>query len=223
MLIGDKIPIDDRHYYCFLLLLKICSIVLLPHVSFDTLPYLSILIEEKIALFRDLYPSSTIIPKMHYMLHYPTQILMFGPLINTWTMRQEAKLCFIKRSSQRGNFKNVPKAVSKTHQLWLAYKLEVDCKNLTSVTFELGKTTESVLSSESVDLQRMFSISCGMPPGTIVKHPKWVRVQSTTYRKGIFLIIKPDCLFPVFGEIIELSIIDTDIIFYVNMYNTMFF
>ena len=85
------------------------------------------------------------------MLHYPTQIAKFGPLINTWTMRQEAKLSFIKCSSQRGNFKNVPKTVARTHQFWLSYKLS--CQSLTDVALELGKATESMLVSESQDLQ----------------------------------------------------------------------
>ena len=85
MLIDDKIPLDHKHYYSFLLLLKICDIVLSPCVNPDTIPYLGILIEEKILIFNQLYPSS-FIPKLHYMLHYPSQIERYGPLVHTWTM-----------------------------------------------------------------------------------------------------------------------------------------
>ena len=105
---------------------------------------------------------------MHYMLHYPTQMLMFGPLINTWMMRQEAKLSFIKQSSQKGNFKNVPKTVAKAHQLWLSYKL--GCQSLTDVTPELGKGTESMLVSESDDLQKKLSTVSNTSLNAIVKH-----------------------------------------------------
>ena len=69
------------HYYSFLLLLKISAITLSPSVSLNTLPYLCILIEEKIELFNHFYPTFSVIP--------------------------------IKQSSQRGNFKNVPKTVAK--------------------------------------------------------------------------------------------------------------
>ena len=69
------------HYYSFLLLLKISAITLSPSVSLNTLPYLHILIEEKIELFNHFYPTFSVIP--------------------------------IKQSSQRGNFKNVPKTVAK--------------------------------------------------------------------------------------------------------------
>ena len=72
ILIGDKIPEEDKHYYCLLLLIKIALIVLSPILSYDVLPYLDILVEEKIILFKELYPSSSIIPKMHFKpnIHY---------------------------------------------------------------------------------------------------------------------------------------------------------
>ena len=50
MLIGDKIPIDERYYYSLLLLLQICSIVMCPSITLDTIPYLRVLIEEKVSL-----------------------------------------------------------------------------------------------------------------------------------------------------------------------------
>ena len=107
LLIGDTIPCGDKHYYSILLLVKISSIVLSPVVSHDILSYLEILTEEKLTQFKELYPSSTIISKMHYMVQYDSQLRKFGPLVNTWTMRHEAKLSFVKHSSQRSNFKVV--------------------------------------------------------------------------------------------------------------------
>ena len=72
------------------------------------------------------YPTSNMKLKMHHMVHYPSQIERFGPLLHSWTMRHGAKLSFIKRSSQRGNFKNIVKTVIKHHQLWLCYQLTCD-------------------------------------------------------------------------------------------------
>ena len=105
ILIGDKIPADDENWYSFLLLIKICQIALSPEHSRDTIPYLRISVEEKLQLLQKLDPGSTIKPKMHYMVHYPSQIERHGPLVHSWTMRHEAKLSFIKRASRRGNFK----------------------------------------------------------------------------------------------------------------------
>ena len=74
MLVADMIPQDDIHWYSFLVLLKICSIAISPVCSHDTIAYLRVLIEEKLDLFSKLYPSQSMIPKQHYMIHYPSQI-----------------------------------------------------------------------------------------------------------------------------------------------------
>ena len=126
LLIGDKIPENDKNWYSVLLLIKICQIALSPVHSNDTIPYLNILVEEKLELLQTLYPDSTMKPKMRYMVHYPSQIQRHGPLVHSWTMRHEAKLSFIKRSSRRGNFKNILKTVVKHHQQWLCYQLNFE-------------------------------------------------------------------------------------------------
>ena len=113
LLIGDKVPECDVIWDSFLLLLKICCIALSPVCTPDTIPYLKILIEEKLSSFKGLYPEIRLIPKFNYMIHYASHIEKFGPLINSWTMRQELKLSFIKRVSRQGNFKNVPLTVAK--------------------------------------------------------------------------------------------------------------
>ena len=74
-------------------------------------------------------------------------------------MTQESKLSFIKRSSQRSNFKNVPKSVANCHQYWLAYKLEF-CDSIVTVEQEFSKPNRILLSSEPLDLIRMFEVFC---------------------------------------------------------------
>ena len=123
LLVGDKIPADDEHWQNYLLLLKICGLAMSPY---DSASYLSVLIEEKLTLFTKLFPTNTLIPKQHYMVHYPRQIVNFGPLVQAWCMSQEAKLSFIKRVSRKSNFKNVCKTAAKKHQFWLCYKLSSD-------------------------------------------------------------------------------------------------
>ena len=95
MLIADKIPEGDTNWYSMLTLIKICQVALSPLHSFDTVPYLRVLVEEKLHLYSRLYPTSNMKLKMHHMVHYPSQIERFGPLLHSWTMRHEAKLSFI--------------------------------------------------------------------------------------------------------------------------------
>ena len=126
MLVGDKIATTDEKLESFLLLLKICAIPMSPECWHDTIAYSVVLVEEKLSTFRRLYSSTRITPKLHFMVHYPGQIEMYGPLVHTWTMQHEAKLSFIKRDSHSSNFKNVCLTVPKTHQLWLCYQLECE-------------------------------------------------------------------------------------------------
>ena len=102
LLIGDKVAPDDERWQSFRVLLKICLISISSTYSLETGPYLRVLIEEKLWLLRHLYPDMRLKPKMHYLVHYPSQIERLGPLIQSWTMRYEAKLSYMKRSSRRG-------------------------------------------------------------------------------------------------------------------------
>ena len=115
LLIGDKVPESDLHWMSLLLLIKTCSISLAPSCKHDTVPYLAQLMQEKLSTFLSLYTSSKFIPLFHYMIHYPSQILNFGPLVHSWTVRQESKLSFIKEHSKHSNFKNVPLTAAKKH------------------------------------------------------------------------------------------------------------
>ena len=117
--IGDKIPEECEQWECYLMLLDIIEIAISLKFSKSTVSYLRILIEEHHLNSTDLYPHFNVIPNMHYMVHYPSQILALGPLATCWTMRHEAKLSLLKQSGLQSNFKNVAQTVAKRHQGWL--------------------------------------------------------------------------------------------------------
>ena len=70
------------------------DIVLCPVVSKALCTSLQLLIKEHHEKFVDLYGAGVYIPKMHFLVHYPEQILAVGPMVRTWTIRHEAKLNF---------------------------------------------------------------------------------------------------------------------------------
>lgn len=74
LLIGDFIPVDDRHWENFLRLLKIEEIVFTPRTTTQLAAYLALLTEEYLTEFSELH-DRRLIPKQHYMVHYPTQIV----------------------------------------------------------------------------------------------------------------------------------------------------
>ena len=123
--------------------------------SHDTISFLRVLIEEKLDLFKKLYPESSMIPKQHYMVHYPSQISRLGPLIQSWNMRQESKLSFVKRVSRQSNYKNVCLTVAKKHQFWLCHQMLSN--NLLIPTLDYTKNAFSCALNEEEDyLQAEF-------------------------------------------------------------------
>ena len=216
LLIADKIPESDDRWYSILLLIKICQVALSPVVTPDTVPYLKVLIEEKLYLLHNLYPESTLKPKMHYLIHLPSQIERHGPLIHSWTMRHEAKLSFIKRASRRGNFKNICLSVAKHHQLWLCYHMNCT-PHLIYPTLQCSpKLSESHLRGEPLHIQsKILATIPTLTLDCIVKRPTWLKHHSSTYKHGSFVLIERDEMTPTFGKI-------TDILF-ISQCNSVFF
>ena len=71
IIIGHRVPEDDNHWENFVLLLSITDMVFAPVLSTDCAAYLRELICEHHENFKTLYPTCSVIPKMHYMIHYP--------------------------------------------------------------------------------------------------------------------------------------------------------
>lgn len=205
LLIGDKLPRDDKYWHSFLVLQKISLIALSTEYSKETSSYLRVLIEEKLWLLRKLYPTLTLKPKMHYLIHYPSQIECLGPLIHTWTMRHEAKLSFIKRSSRRGNFKNIAYTVAKHHQLWLCYNLNCEATFL-NIKIEVSpKCTESTFASKPEHIQSELRCICSTLEDTsIIYSPNWVKTQSSKYQPGTVVLLNWDETSAKFGRVIEI-------------------
>ncbi len=111
LLIGHYIPVGDE---CFCLLLEILDICTDHVCTLNAVGYLKTLIEEHHSLFQSAYPHASIIPKMHFLIHYPEQIVKFGPLILSWTLRYEAKLKLCKQVAKFGNFKNICLSIART-------------------------------------------------------------------------------------------------------------
>ena len=205
LIIGDLIPESEKHWCCFLLLLKICSIAAALSLNVNTVSYLSIIIEEHHELFATLYPARTIIPKMHYMVHYPSQIQKFGPLIHTWTMRYESKLRILKRASRHGNFKNICKTISKKHQHLLCYYLN-NGKPFLQRDIEIGPIQSSVKVCAHIEFYEFISKTISVSIEEDLQHPKFIKFENMLLKSGAFVFIGADMLYPQFCKIVELIV-----------------
>ena len=185
LIIADKIPLDDPHWNSFFLLLRICNIANSPVCTPDTVAYLRILIQEKLEIFKTLYSNEKMLPKHHYMVHYPSQIQRLGPLIQSWTMRQEAKLSFVNRVSRQSNYKNICKTVVKKHQFWMCNQLLKDQHVLTPSITSSPRVKSITLRNEDECIRTEFiRLIPSISPESEMKHAEWFKVQSSVLRKG---------------------------------------
>lgn len=118
VIIGHKVTEGDEKWKNFLRLLQIQQLCTSPIASSSTITSLTALIARHNSTFQLLYQSSPYIPKMHYLVHLPSQLKLFGPLRHQWCMRMECKNSFFKRKKYR-NTRNLPKSMSFDHQRWM--------------------------------------------------------------------------------------------------------
>ena len=75
LMIGDLVVETDEEWECFLLFLEILQICVSSVFSTDLVQYLALLIDMYLSSFRECYPHKNVIPKQHYLIHFPSQIL----------------------------------------------------------------------------------------------------------------------------------------------------
>ena len=216
--IGHMIPVEDEHWICFLLLRKILDIVLSPVASSSICISLKLLIKDHNELYPRVYGSSAFLPKMHFLVHflvhYPEQILQQGPMIRTWTMRHEAKLNVFKQASRLANFKNISLSLASRHQRWIGYQM-ASGKLINANQLECGPACSSVssgtneLQNETKDVQdAIIEVFPEISFQTIVFRPTWIIKEGITYKcNNAFLITGSDGLDPVFSRLDEILVI----------------
>ena len=224
IIIGELVPENDKNWQCYITLLKIINICTSHECTVDTVAYLSSLIEEHHKIFTEIYPGE-FIPKMHSMVHYPEQILEFGPIINTWCMRMEAKLRICKRIAKFGNFKNVCLSVTCSHQRWMC--LQLQSKTFLKSPPEIGgRLVTHTIQEEDANVRDILTqIIRTLSTHTqyVIFHPTWVKLQNTEYKKGAIILTGFNNQLPVFGKIIDLCVIDDSLWFIYEQFKTNWF
>jgi hypothetical protein len=209
-ILGDKVPKDDPNYLCYLKLIDILQIAISPSLSIDTVAYLRILIEEHHTSFVAIYPNVSFTPKLHYMVHYPQQIIEQGPLIRAWTMRYEAKLNYFKGIARAGNFKNITLTLASRHQRWLSYHLNAG--SLFTLDISRGPILDSKMLSEhntdmTLSIQQHFpSIS----PSQVVAIFRWVSISGIKYTNDNCYLIRSVNKEPSFSKVEKILNLNND-------------
>ena len=162
----------------------IVELVVSPVHTDETIRHLDIKIAEHRHRYLQVFPEAKLLPKHHFLEHYPQLIKAFGPLAALWTMRFEAKHSFFKRVVRHTScFRNILLSLAVKHQFMLAYhfhgtdilKPALSVSNLSTVPVDILK--ENI--QEAV--QRKF------PGETCVKVTNTVTCYGTCYSVGMIL------------------------------------
>jgi len=71
---GRFYPAGDAKYKNYLLMMEVTDYLLAPEINLDEVAYVKTAIEDHHRAFTTLYPTATVIPKFHYIIHMPRLI-----------------------------------------------------------------------------------------------------------------------------------------------------
>ncbi|XP_041919960.1 uncharacterized protein LOC121684096 [Alosa sapidissima] len=214
LLFGDLIQTEDKYWHLLLLLLQIVNIAFSPILSEGMTIYLKHLIIDHHVLFKQLFPTVNLLPKHHFLIHYPRSIRNIGPILHMWCMRYEAKNNFFKR--QLKSFKNITLTLAKKHQSCMAIYQETFSNE--RLTLGPGKlVTVSDLKSGPEIASKL-----GTCLSARVFSAKWIK-HGTEYRPDFVICIAVTCEMPVFCKIKTIAVKDDDVLLCGQLMETICF
>ena len=92
---------DNPAWNVYLMLRDCMDYIMSPVVVKEAMPFLTGLIQSYLHLFKETFGADNLIPKHHFMLHYPSMMTKFGPLRNLWCMRYEAQHQYFKKINKQ--------------------------------------------------------------------------------------------------------------------------
>ena len=175
--VGKFIPGSDEYWNCFIMFANVLDYILAPALHHGHIRHMEDLISDFLMAYKALNDTIHIKPKGHFLIHYPTQYKLFGPLIHYSTLRFESKHSNLKNVfSNCKNFRNPCLTIATRHQqLQYLHHTEKDflledyhefCQKYSSVQVssldsKLSKQIISVNNSEYINMYKSVR-SCGI-------------------------------------------------------------
>lgn len=213
---------ENQFYQLLLQIISIVQMCFSPVTSKETINEIQNSIETHLVLFKELFPQINITPKMHYMLHIPTQMAALGPLIRHCCIRFEARHRYFKELAPQQNFKNICLSLAEKSQLDDCADFDTENPSehpLFSTDKELGPTTPVINESRAAILRKIEDAKLFVKPEMINKvfTAKWIKLYGTKYVTNNTCIIAVDATFvdkvPTFGKLQQIWLVDKEILF----------
>lgn len=219
LIIGHLIPENNQVWGVVLELKDIVEIVCSPKFSEESLCFLESKISHHRSLLREIFPDYRIKPKHHFIEHYVYLVRCYGPLVDFWTIRFEAKHGYFKKVVRDvNNFKNILLTLSTHHQLLLAYNLRMpsvfkpalEVVNVTNISPELLE-----FSVRTAIRQKHSGVkSVGLTSSVIV--------HGTKYSEGMVVSFGHTCGLPNFAKIVKILVLSQKVSFIVENFTAWY-
>lgn len=207
LILGDFVPPKDQVWELFLIFKDIVDLLMAPEVQKGSSDLLKLLIRQHHELYLKLTKTHLVF-KFHMMIHYPTLLELYGPLIRIWCMRMEAKHQKSKMAAAAVTCRiNTPKTLTWKDQLQFCYFLF--SKTLFRDSFAYGPTT----SFKKGDLN-CYNIDISTFPERFME-PAWIEVNGFMYKSSMILLCNENDDIPCFGEIIKICLLPSQSVFFV--------
>jgi len=202
-LVGDAVPAGDENWLNYLRLLQITILSVSVVVSQRTVSSLEQLIASHNFKYCELYPDEPFTPKFHYMVHFPQQILQYGPMRHHCCFRYEAKNGFFKQK-RWFNFMNISKSLAFHHQRWMCVSM-LDVVGSQSETYLYAG--DEVQEGSLVDFESVKDYLPESVAGKNVLLTHRICTQGLTYDVSSVLLMNFDES-PQFVEIREIYVVE---------------
>ena len=210
LMIGEKVPDGDPVWEILLNLKDIVEIVVAPFLREETIDYLQCKISEHKHQLQEAFPLFKLLPKHHFIEHYPQLLYCFGPLVSLWTMRFEAKHSFFKQVARYTNcFKNILLSLAVKHQYMIAYHLSTSG----TIRNALIVSDVSTVPIRVLNDAWQMAIKQNYPEVEYVQLTKSASYYGTDYTKGMILGCGSTGGLPDFIQVLQVSIFEDQLTF----------
>jgi hypothetical protein len=209
LMIGHTVPDGDGAWTILMDLKDIVELVLSPTFDDESIDYLKTKIQDHRRLLQEVFPEFRLLPKHHYLEHYPDLIRCFGPLVHLWTMRFEGKHRFFKRViHDTQNFKNVVKTLATRHQHMVAYYLSAPSF---FKPHQQASNVSSVLVAVLPDVAQQYIRQ--KTDSSVVYSTSNITLDGTMYDVGRFVSVGQEGGLPQFSRIEQILLVNSDVMF----------
>lgn len=218
-LVGQLVPADEPAWQVILDLKDIAELVVSPVHTAQSLAFLEARICDHRCRLQEVFPGIRLLPKHHFVEHYPQMIRFFGPLVGMWTMRFEAKHSFFKQVVRHTRcFKNILLSLAMKHQFMMAYHLESNTAKKTSLTVSAVSTVSVDILHQ--DVQKALELK--YPDITHIQLTKNASVNGVTYRCGMVVVHGFAGGLPEFAEVVQMVVVEGSLSFIVKEFGAWY-